>query len=51
MFLNAEGDVIPGMSLGTRASSGVPGTVDGLLRVFYDYESTTFSLRDVLCLQ
>ena len=48
MFLNSEGDVIPGMSLGTRASSGVPGTVDGLLRVFYDYGSGSVSLRDVL---
>ena len=48
MFLNSESDVIPGMSLGTRASSGVPGTVDGLLRVFYDYGSGSVSLRDVL---
>ena len=48
MFLNSDGDVIPGMSLGTRASSGVPGTVDGLLRVFYDYGSGSVSLRDVL---
>ena len=47
MFLNTEGDVIPGMSLGTT-SSGVPGTVDGLLRVFYDYGSGNVSLRDVL---
>ena len=48
MFLNSDGDIIPGMSLGTRASSGVPGTVDGLLRVFYDYGSGSVSLRDVL---
>ena len=48
IFLNYDGDVIPGMSLGTRASSGVPGTVDGLLRVFYDYGSGSVSLRDVL---
>ena len=48
MFLNSDSDVVTGMSLSTRASSGVPGTVDGLLRVFYDYGSGSVSLRDVL---
>ncbi len=48
MFLNSDDDVTPGMSLSTRASCGVPGTVDGLLRVFYDYGSGSVSLRDVL---
>ena len=32
MFLNDSGNVIPGMSLYSRASSGIPGTVDGLIR-------------------
>ena len=48
MFLNDSGSVIPGMSLYSRASSGVPGTVDGLIRVLEDYGSGNISLREVL---
>ena len=48
MFLNTENNVIPGMSLQTHASSGVPGTVDGLLKAFYDYGSGSISLRQIL---
>ena len=48
MFLNAENNVVPGMSLQTHASSGVPGTVDGLLKAFYDYGSGNISLRQIL---
>lgn len=33
MYLDEEGNVIPGLSTRTRAASGVPGTVDGLLRL------------------
>ena len=39
MFLNDSGNVIPGMSLYSRASSGVPGTVDGLIRALEDHGS------------
>ncbi len=48
MFLDDRSNVIPGMSLGTHASSGVPGTVDGLLKAFKDYGSGEISLREVL---
>ena len=48
MFLNDSGSVIPGMSLYSRASSGVPGTVDGLIRVLEDHGSGKISLREVL---
>jgi gamma-glutamyltranspeptidase/glutathione hydrolase len=48
MFLNEKGDVINGMSLYSRASSGVPGTVDGLIKVLADYGSGKISLQQVL---
>ena len=48
MFLNEKGDVINGMSLYSRASSGVPGTVDGLIKVLADYGSGNISLQQVL---
>ncbi len=48
MFLNDSGNVIPGMSLYSRASSGVPGTVDGLIRILNDYGSGEISLAEVL---
>ena len=48
MFLDSNNNVIPGMSLKTHAGSGVPGTVDGLLKVFYDYGSGNISLREIL---
>lgn len=48
MFLNDSGAVIPGMSLYSRASSGVPGTVDGLIRALEDHGSGKISLREVL---
>ena len=48
MFLNDSGSVIPGMSLYSRASSGVPGTVDGLIRVLEDHGSGNISLKEVL---
>ena len=48
MFLNGSGDVIDGMSLYSRASSGVPGTVDGLVGIFKDHGSGAVSLKQVL---
>ena len=48
MFLNEDGDVINGMSLYSRASSGVPGTVDGLIKVLEDHGSGNISLQQVL---
>ncbi|MBT3518935.1 MAG: gamma-glutamyltransferase, partial [Candidatus Marinimicrobia bacterium] len=39
LFLNDSGNVIPGMSLFSRAGSGVPGTVDGLIRALEDHGS------------
>ncbi len=48
MFLDDSGDVVPGMSLYSRSSSGVPGTVDGLIRVLEDYGSGKISLREAL---
>ncbi len=48
MFLNDSGTVVSGMSLYSRASSGVPGTVDGLIRALEDHGSGTISLRQAL---
>ena len=48
MFLNDSGDVIPGMSLYSRASSGVPGTVDGLIRALENHGSGNISLREAI---
>ena len=48
LFLNDSGNVVPGMSLGTRAAAGVPGSVDGLLKAFKDYGSGKVSLRQVM---
>ena len=48
MFLNDSGRVVTGMSLYSRASSGVPGTVDGLIKALEDYGSGVISLRQAL---
>lgn len=48
MYLDANGDVIENMSLSTRAASGVPGTVDGLLSAWEDYGSGNISRRQLL---
>ena len=39
MYLNDKGEVIPGMSRQTRAATGVPGSVDGLLALLERYGS------------
>jgi gamma-glutamyltranspeptidase/glutathione hydrolase len=46
MFLDEDGNVIPGLSTQTRAASGVPGTVDGLLTLLDTYG--TMSRQQVL---
>ena len=48
MFLDENGDVIPKMSLNSRASSGVPGTVHGLLSVWSDHGSGNIRLQQLL---
>ena len=48
MYLDADGNVIENMSLRTRASVGVPGTVDGLLKAWEDHGSGNISRRELL---
>ena len=48
MFLDSNGNVIDDMSLRTRASSGVPGSVDGLLKAWENYGSGRLSYREIL---
>ena len=48
LFLNDSGDVVPGMSLSTRAGSGVPGSVDGLIQALADHGSGNITLRQAL---
>ncbi len=48
MFLDSHGEVIEGKSLRSPLASGVPGTVDGLLRIWQDHGSGTVSLREIV---
>ena len=48
MFLDKKGSVIPNMSLSSRASSGVPGTVHGLLTAWSDHGSGNIRLPQLL---
>tara|TARA_B100000686_G_scaffold99865_1_gene107056 strand:- start:82118 stop:83767 length:1650 start_codon:yes stop_codon:yes gene_type:complete len=48
MFLDKNKDVVEGMSLYSLAASGVPGSVDGLLKVLKDYGSGNISRRQIL---
>ncbi|MCS5615233.1 MAG: gamma-glutamyltransferase [Candidatus Marinimicrobia bacterium] len=48
MFLDSNGEVIDNMSLRTRAASGVPGSVDGLLKAWRDHGSGNISRRELL---
>ena len=48
LFLNDSGDVVSGMSLFSRAGSGVPGSVDGLIRALEDHGSGNITLRQAL---
>lgn len=46
MYLDEDGKVIDGFSTGTHLSSGVPGTVDGMIRVHTKYGRLQF--KDVI---
>jgi gamma-glutamyltranspeptidase/glutathione hydrolase len=48
MYLDDEGNIVDGMSLYSRASSGVPGTVDGLLKALSDHGSGVISRQQIL---
>ena len=48
MYLHENGDIVEDMSLFTHAASGVPGSVDGLLRVVEDHGSGNISRRQLL---
>jgi gamma-glutamyltranspeptidase/glutathione hydrolase len=48
MFQDKEGNVIPEMSVRTHNSVGVPGTVDGLLRILADHGSGIYSRQELL---
>ena len=48
MFLDDKDEVLNGLSLNSLASSGVPGSVDGLLKVLKDYGSGKISRRQIL---
>ena len=48
MFLDIEGNYSRNLALLSHKSSGVPGTVDGLIRIFNDYGSGNFTLDEIL---
>ena len=48
MFLDENNNVIEGKSLYTMSSSGVPGTVDGLINAWSDYGSGEVGLHQLL---
>ena len=48
MFLDESGNVVEGRSLETLLATGVPGSVDGLLRAWEDYGSDEISRRRLL---
>ena len=47
MFLDQEGNYSRNLALLSHKSSGVPGTVDGLIRIFNDYGSGNFTLNEI----
>ena len=48
MFLDENGNYSRNLALLSHKSSGVPGTVDGLIKIFNDYGSGNFTLNDIL---
>lgn len=48
MYLDPQGEVVPDLSLFSPLAVGVPGTVDGLLRLWRDHGSGTISRAALL---
>jgi gamma-glutamyltranspeptidase/glutathione hydrolase len=48
MFLDKESNYVRDLALYSHISSGVPGTVNGLIKIFNDYGSGKFSLNEIL---
>lgn len=48
MYLDENGDPVEGLSLRSALASGVPGSVDGLLRIWRDQGSGNVSRRGIL---
>ena len=48
MFLDKDGNYSRNLALLSHKSSGVPGTVDGLIRILEDYGSGNFTLQEIL---
>ena len=48
MFLDENGNYSRNLALLSHKSSGVPGTVDGLIKIFDDYGSGNFTIDEIL---
>ena len=48
MFLDENNEYSRELALFSHKSSGVPGTVDGLIKIFIDYGSGKFTLEEIL---
>ena len=48
MFLNENKEYNRNLALNSHKSSGVPGTVNGLLRILNDYGSDNFTLEEIM---
>ena len=48
MYLDENGDIIKGKSRSTHFASGVPGSVDGLLKAWKDHGSGNISIERLL---
>ena len=48
MFLDENGNYSRNLALLSHKSSGVPGTLDGLIKIFDDYGSGNFTLNEIL---
>ena len=48
MFLDKDGNYVRDLALFSHISSGVPGTVNGLIKIFNDYGSGKFTLNELL---
>ena len=48
MFLDSEGNYVRELALFSHISAGVPGTVNGLIKIFNDYGSGNFTLAEII---